>query len=573
MTYPDRISLKPYLDKITALCEKLPREDLLALIIAMARKVPMAERKDFISEIESNLPRVAPEPDIPADAVESLIEQITGLEESIIERIESIENGEYWDEEDRYDDEDPDNLSEDHIEELQAFFDEAGTLFLQDRLTEARRIYAALFTLIRNLSETRRLYLPGALELREARARYCRCLLEAGAGKLTDAFIAAMDIEAEAKDLENSLSGDFPLMRDIIDARPGDIGGLTQFFTDWCDFLSGRDITGNRIADLLLEAIFEREGIAGAGKLAQTWKEKQPRGYLFWIGRLLARKEWETVITESKTALGVLPEGNYREKVSEFIIEAASALKDGDAILLGKRERFFSRLRDEHLKDLLAEAIARKVKEAELETVLRFIGDRAPSDYRKSYQVRLLLMAGRLKPAFELVRKESGIGWSTGNAGVVFGAVLSTVTGHTDQAGVTQELLRYYSERSIAYSYRITTDDRKDPALFYREIVNGLKSGRPTDSEMAEMRSWAMEIGAKRIDGIVSNKRRGAYDRAARVLGCLAEALAVTGKKDESRKLLRTYYSEKYNRFSAFRTEVKAVMQKSPMLRKLGVTF
>jgi hypothetical protein len=206
MTYPDRISLKPYLGKITALCEKLPREDLLALIIAMARKVPMAERNDFISEIESSLPRVTPEPDIPADAVESLIEQITSLEESIIERIESIENGEYRGEEDQwdgeYDDEDPDDLSEDHIEELQAFFDEAGTLFLQDRLTEARQIYAALLTLIRNLSEIRRLYLPDALELREARARYCRCLMEAGAGKLTDAFIEAMDIEAEAKDLE-----------------------------------------------------------------------------------------------------------------------------------------------------------------------------------------------------------------------------------------------------------------------------------------------------------------------------------------------------------------------------------
>jgi hypothetical protein len=452
-----------------------------------------------------------------------------------------------------YDDEEPDDLSEDHIEELHSLFDEAGMLFLQERLTDARQVYAALFTLIHNLNQKTHLYLPDSLELREGRARYCRCLIEAGAGKLTDAFIQAMDIEAEAKDLDNSLSGDFPLMRDIIDAGPGEIGDLTQFLRDWCDFLSGRDISRNRIADLLLEAVFEREGIAGAGKLAQAWKEKQPRGYLFWIGRLLARKEWETVMTESQTALGVLPEGKYREKVSEFVIEAASALKDGDAILLGKRERFFSRLCDENFKDLLAEAISRKVKEAELETVLCFIRDQATSDYRKSYQVRLLLMAGRLKPAFDLVRNESGIGWSTGNAGVVFGAILSTATGHIDHAGAVRELLRHYSERAIAYSYRITIDDGKDPALFYREIVTGLKNGRPADTEVAEVFSWAMEIGEKRIDGIVSNKHRGAYDRAARVLGCLAEALAVAGKKDDSRKLLRTYYSEKYNRSSAFR--------------------
>ena len=174
--YQNRMSLKPYLDKITSMCERLSRADMLALILSLARKVPPADRSDFISGIESCLPHAVPEPDMPEDAVAALTEQILGLEESILERIESIESGDYWDEadhwEDGYDDEDPDDLLQDHIDELHAIFDEAGMLFLNGLLAEAYRVYDALFELIRKLNERTDLYLPPSLDLREERARY-----------------------------------------------------------------------------------------------------------------------------------------------------------------------------------------------------------------------------------------------------------------------------------------------------------------------------------------------------------------------------------------------------------------
>jgi hypothetical protein len=575
--HPNRMSLKPYLDKITSMCEKLSREDMLALILSLARKLPQADRADFISEIESCLPHALPEPDMPEDAVATLIEQISGLEESILERIESIENGDYWDEadhwEDGYDDEDPDDLSQDHIDELHAIFDEAGMLFLNGLLAEACRVYDALFELIRKLNERTDLYLPPSLDLREERARYCRCILETGDGTFADDFIQAMEIEVRTEDTENSQSGNYPLIQDVIDARPEKINDLATFLRDWHAFLSSRDIRHNRIADLLLEVVFRLEGLEAVGKLVRSWKETQPRGYIFWIQRLVEQKKWQAAITAVQIALPVLPAGKYREKISDHLIEAASAIDDGKTVLMGKRERFFSRICDENLKDLLAEAISRNVRETELETVLRFIGEGPATDDHKRFQVRLLLMAGRLKSAFDRVKNEPGIGWSVGNAGVVFASILSTATGHADKAAAIQDLLRHYSEESITFSYRIAVGEGKDADLFYREIVQGLKGSSPTGVETAEMLAWAMKIGEKRIDGIVSNKHRGAYDRAAGVLGCLAEALAVMGKKDESKKLLRVYYNEKYNRFSAFRSEVRQVMKNSPVLRGLGLSF
>jgi len=67
-----------------------------------------------------------------------------------------------------------------------------------------------------------------------------------------------------------------------------------------------------------------------------------------------------------------------------------------------------------------------------------------------------------------------------------------------------------------------------------------------------------------------SNKHRGAYDRAARVLGSLAETHIAMGNEKKAMQLLRHYYQEKYNRFSAFRREVKSVVAGSAALQRCG---
>jgi len=54
------------------------------------------------------------------------------------------------------------------------------------------------------------------------------------------------------------------------------------------------------------------------------------------------------------------------------------------------------------------------------------------------------------------------------------------------------------------------------------------------------------------------------------VLGSLAEAYAAMGQKSKAVKILHKYYNEKYNRFSAFRREVKTVVINSELLRNTG---
>ena len=170
-----------------------------------------------------------------------------------------------------------------------------------------------------------------------------------------------------------------------------------------------------------------------------------------------------------------------------------------------------------------------------------------------------------------MAKNEKSVGWSYGSsAGVVFGSVLSALADHPEKAGAIKTLLRGYANSVSVYSGRFSTDEPTNTS-FYDEIVKGLKQKKNIESQATESLSWAEKIGKKRIDHIVSNKHRGAYERAAQVLGSLAEAYMAMGEKGKASKILRQYYSEKYNRFSAFRREVKAVVMDSDLLRNSGV--
>jgi hypothetical protein len=169
-----------------------------------------------------------------------------------------------------------------------------------------------------------------------------------------------------------------------------------------------------------------------------------------------------------------------------------------------------------------------------------------------------------------MAKKEKSVGWSfNSNAGVVFGSVLTVVSGHSEKSGTIKALLKGYANKTSAYSGRISIEDGMDIS-FYEEIIKGLNQKEETKSKTSEYLSWAEKIGKGRIDHIVSNKHRNAYGRAAQVLGSLAETYASMDQKNKAVKILHKYYYEKYSRFPAFRREVKAVVLGSGLLRNLG---
>lgn len=567
-----KIALKPYLDIIAGDCSSLSNEELTDVILSLAKGIPTSGRVDFLENLHSYLPgrqsAVLPE----RDSVEQILLAIEALRENIEERISSIEDGSYWDEpdlwgDDGYYDEEPDYVSEEQNEELGSFFGDAESLFLDDRIEDARKVYGALFNLIADIREEAYFSFGDEIDLREARARYCRCVYETSdTDKRLEEFIEAMEVDASSPYDEKAYAENFPLMQDVIDSKPGNMEDLESFLRTWKKALTERGIRG-RPASLLLEVVNRLEGVNGVSTLAKKWKNSQPQGYLFWLNILKKKNDQRGIISVSTEGLNALEEGKSREYVAEFMIDAAKKLNDPEHILLGKRERFFSDVSDQNLLELVDEAIKQNSRDEELNKVIRFFMTRNSLNEEKDLYTKSLLMSGKLNDAVAMAKNEKSVGWSYGNsAGIVFGSVLSVLAGYSEKASTIKSILKGYANRISAYSERFSADDESGTS-FYDEIIKGLKQKSENNPLAVEAFSWAEKIGKKRIEHIVSNKHRRAYDRAAQVLGSLAEAYLGMGKESKAEKTLHEYYSEKYNRFSAFRKEVKTVVINSDLLK------
>ncbi len=486
-----KIALKPYLDTITGYCNTLSNEELTDILTCLARDIPTSGRVNFLEKIESYLPGRRPAIMPEAGLVEQILDDIEALKESIEERIMSIENGNYWDEpdvwgDDGYYEEEPDYISEDQGEELGSFFDDAERLFLDDRLEGARKVYEALFNLINDVKEDASFSPFDDIDIREARARYCRCVYETtNRGTRLDEFIGAMEVDASNLYNENEYDENYPLMQDVIDAKPGKMEDLESLLPAWKKSLIKRGTKG-RPAGLLLETVNRLEGITGVSRLAKEWKNSQPQGYLFWLNILKKENDQKGIIRVSTEGLKALKEGRSRERVAEFMIDAANELNDAKHVLLGKRERFFSYMSDQNLLDLVAESTTQGKRDNELDTVIKFFKARKSINEEKDLYARALLMAGKLNEAVAMAKNEKSVGWSYGsNAGVVFGSVLSVLAGHSEKAGTIKTLLSGYANNISVYSERFSIDDGKGTS-FYGEIIKGLKQNEETKSQATE---------------------------------------------------------------------------------------
>ena len=56
-------------------------------------------------------------------------------------------------------------------------------------------------------------------------------------------------------------------------------------------------------------------------------------------------------------------------------------------------------------------------------------------------------------------------------------------------------------------------------------------------------------------------------------LGALAEALETSGKRNKAGELLREYYHRRFNRFAAFRSEMRDAVGSSKILKKYSSTL
>jgi hypothetical protein len=566
-----KIALKPYLEAVRAHCEGLSKEELVETILDLAGEAPVRERADFLDKIRATAPFSAEgKRKAGTDAGEALIEQLAGLREEIEERIESIENGSYWDEagyseESGFDDE-PDSVTREQLEELENLFLETGSLFLDGRLETARRLYSALFSFMDEKEEISMSFSGESVDIREERARYCRSVYEtADPKRRVNDFFDCMNIDAPMNDYRLDLASEpLPMLQDVMDARSGELADWTSFLPAWEKRLESCHT--DRAAVLRMEAVEKLRGADELSVLVREWKSNQPRGYLFWIQSLERAGNWQGMLDVSLEALKALPKGRFREQAAEYLTKAAVELGLSEQALRGKRERFLSLPTEGNLLGLLDEAERQGLRLQELNAVLEHPEEiKRGESLQNDLYIKMLLIAGRLQEAFNEGQGETSLGWSYGKAGVLFAAVLSVLTENSPKTVVVQALLKEYAERS---GYYLGEGEKGDT---HSEILKGLASVKITESERRDYLAWADKIGRERIDNIVSGKHRRAYDRAARTLGALAEYYTLSNERKKAQSLLEEFFFHKFPRHRAFRDEVKRVVSSSALLKDLRV--
>jgi hypothetical protein len=193
---------------------------------------------------------------------------------------------------------------------------------------------------------------------------------------------------------------------------------------------------------------------------------------------------------------------------------------------------------------LLLETVLQTEGESEVEKLARAWGSAQPNGYLFWLD---LLMNGNLKAAVEMVKVSRSLGWSYGlNVGLVFGCVAAAASGYETGADAIKQVLDRGLDHRYAYSYRFAVaDEKKPPLFFYNEILNGLKAANLSEYHTGQDFKWAEEIGRKRVDDIVSNTHRGAYDRAAMVLGSLAEVFTAKGETETAQNLFHEFCKQK----------------------------
>ena len=265
--------------------------------------------------------------------------------------------------------------------------------------------------------------------------------------------------------------------------------------------------------------------------------------------------------------------GKKREELSQVLVEASRSAGSEEGILEGKFEKFYSCPNDENMSQAMAEAIEHNQRENGLVRILDFYSQKKKmSDDDKNLYIKALLMNGNLKAAVEMVKDSRSLGWSYGlNVGLVFGCVAAAASGYETGAGAIKQVLNRGLDDRYIYSGRFVVADEKHPTLFfYDEILNGLKAANLSEYHTGQYFKWAQEIGRKRVDDIVSNTHRGAYDRAAMVLGSLAEVFTAKGDTKTAQSLFHEFCKQKYNRHTAFKREVRSVIAGSRLLKTLN---
>jgi len=551
----------------------LPVDDLRAALVAHAERLPARDREAFLAifpaapAMASQVPgpRAVPSPD-----GTRLLADI----DAFVDRVRSGAFFEGW----GWDDELHEERAwgdESWVGEMDDLFAVAADAFLAGDLALARDAYGRLLGAFDLDQEVGTFCGPSspsdmvATDVPEAVARYLRAVYET-----TPLSERAQELYDRYADL-NHLAPATGLPT-IADTRRGGLPDLDDFLPAWIEVLTGHT-SGYRARDrqrLLTEATVWHAGTDGLAAVARRPGDHQPTAYLDWVDALTRDGRLDDAAAAAREAMTVtgLP-AEHSAEVADRLGELTARLGDPRAALDARRTAWRTHRTRSRLLALVVAADAAGQRAGTLAAE----ADLVPADPDR-VGCELLLLADRIDTAATALVASDPLGWSSPEhpGPVVWPFLLAAAVAPAVPATQTQ-LGRQFAAIDTADRWHgypsFDLDDGDDDADRPSAAPPGLScllAGHITDrpGSPRQRQRWldvARGVADQRIDAVVGNKHRGAYQRVAVLAVAYAEALALAADQAAGAAFI-TATRGRYPRHVAFRDELDRATAASPLL-------
>jgi hypothetical protein len=569
---PGPQGLKEFLTVLEARLAAMPVAQLRAVLIEHAERLPARDRATFLAIFPATAAApggsglAAPDSDALLADIDAFVEQV---------RSGAYFEGWGWD----------DDLHEERAwgdeswaGEMDDLFASAADAFLAGDMDLASNAYGQLLDAFRLDEEAGTFCGPGSpsdmvdTDVTEAVARCLRAVYET-----TPRPERAGVVHRRYTDLSH-LAPALDL-RAIADTRRGDLPDLEHFLPGWIEVLT--EHTGGFWARdrqrLLTEATVWHAGTDGLSTVARRPGGHQPSAYLDWIDALTRDGRLADAAAAAREALAVTGfPGERAADAADRLATLTDRLGDPGGALDASRTAWRTHPTRPRLLALVAAAQTAGELAATLDAEAGIAGtepDRLTCE--------LLLLAGRVDAAAGRLGASDPLGWSspTHPGPVVWPYLLiATAPAAVDKTMHLGRLFaaidtadRWYSGHagSLGLDPADDTADTDGPDTGSTPLTALLthRSGEhpATPAQRQHWLTTARDAADRRIDAVVGNKHRGAYQRVAVLAVAYAEALTLAGDPSRATAYI-TGVRDRYPRHVAFRTELDRATRESPLL-------
>ncbi|MDF1665745.1 MAG: hypothetical protein P1V97_28560 [Planctomycetota bacterium] len=420
-------------------------------------------------------------------------------------------------------------------------------------------------------------------DLNLVRARYFRCVYEQTAlSKRAQRLFVIMD---ELDGIGTATIG----LQAVMDSKSSRLPDYEDFLPLWIDFLKSREQERSHRPSLfqwerhsqwlLREALQLAKGVDGLAELARERGPGNPEAYHQWIAALIREDNLKKAAFAAREASERIENAEERAAMGEVWAELSVRLSHPRDVLNARRLAFRASPSTRRLLEYCSEGEpAQNTMRQRLKAELEYAEtcEKAPSPRLMAV---LDLLLGQVELALESLEDSSVIGWSRKDhpGHISFPALLIVGTNSIPKsesvmARLWSQLdtilsLKDEDELPSAAIFRACglTPPSKTPSSFRALLEPILERLRLSAKRRAELLEGLKRITLRRVQSIVENRFRGAYERASLVTVACAEAFFLAGDEEAGLELLKVTRQD-FPRHRAFHKELSELQNDSPLL-------